>query len=195
MTSIATMESWRTWANLVTAFRLVVGMAVFAYAAVHRDETWNFIGLGIYWVLDVADGYLARRFNQETRIGAQFDILADRVLVALFYMNYAALYPQLIAPIAMFLFQFMVIDHWLSNQFMRWPIKSPNYFHEIDPTIWRWNWSRGGKVLNSAVVTAILVVTKSAAIGCIVCGGILMLKLWSMYLMNRLPAPEDRWAS
>ncbi|MDB4961478.1 MAG: alcohol phosphatidyltransferase [Myxococcales bacterium] len=195
MTSIAATESWRTWANLVTAFRLIVGMTVFAYAAVRRDETWNFIGLGIYWVLDVVDGYLARRFDQETRIGAQFDILADRMLVALFYMNYAALHPELIAPIAMFLVQFMAVDHYLSNQFLRWPIKSPNYFHEVDHRIWMWNWSPAGKLLNSVVVTATLVVTRSAAIGCLVCGGILALKLWSLYLMNRLPAPEDRWAS
>jgi CDP-diacylglycerol--glycerol-3-phosphate 3-phosphatidyltransferase len=193
MTSIAATESWRTWANLVTAIRLIAGMTVFAYAAVHRDERWNFIGLAIYWVLDVVDGFLARRFDQETRIGAQFDILADRLLVALFYMNYAALYPQLIAPIAMFLCQFMAVDHYLSNQFMRWPIKSPNYFDQVDHTIWMWNWSAGGKLLNSVVVTATLVVTKSAVIGCIVCGGILALKLWSMCLMHRLPAPEDRW--
>lgn len=75
-------ETWATWANAATAVRLVVGLVVFAYAAVTRDETWNFIGLGVYWMLDVVDGFLARRFDQETRIGAQMDILADRVLVA-----------------------------------------------------------------------------------------------------------------
>ncbi len=190
---IAARESWRTWANLVTAIRVVVGLAVFAYAAVTRDERWNFIGLGIYWALDVLDGYLARRFDQETRLGAQLDILGDRILVAFFYLNYAMLYPQLIVPIAMFLFQFMGIDHYLSNQFMRWPVKSPNYFYEVDHAIWRWNWSPFGKLLNSAVVTAVLVVTKSAIAGSIVCGAMLVLKVWSAVRLSRLPAPEARW--
>lgn len=186
-------EKWGTWANLVTLVRLVAGIAIFAVAAVRHDETLNFIGLGVYWVLDIVDGYLARRFDQETRIGAQMDILADRVLVAFFYLNYAMLYPQLIVPVALFLFQFMGIDHYLSNQFMRWPIKSPNYFHQVDRTIWYWNWSPGGKLLNSAVVTAVLVLTKSAIIGSIVCGAIIVMKAWSLFRMSQLPPPELKW--
>jgi CDP-diacylglycerol--glycerol-3-phosphate 3-phosphatidyltransferase len=186
-------ESWWTWANLVTMIRLVSGLAIFAYAAVTRSELWNFIGLGVYWVLDVVDGFLARRFDQETRIGAQLDILSDRLLVAFFYLNYVALYPELIVPVAMFLFQFMGIDHFLSNQFMRWPIKSPNYFHEVDRAIWAWNWSPAGKLLNSAVVTAVLVLTKSAVLGSIVCGAILVLKIWTAVQLHRLRPPEASW--
>lgn len=186
-------ESWGTWANLVTAIRLVAGLAIFAYAAVERDEIWNFIGLGVYWLLDVLDGFLARRFDQETRIGAQLDILADRVLVAFFYLNYVALYPHLMVPVAMFLFQFMGIDHFLSNQFMRWPLKSPNYFYLVDRTIWAWNWSPAGKLLNSAAVTAALVLTKSAILGSIVCGAILVLKIWTAVKMHQLAPPEARW--
>jgi len=186
-------EPWATWANLVTAIRLVAGLVVFAYAAVARDELWNFIGLGVYWVLDVVDGFLARRFDQETRLGAQFDILADRVLVAFFYLNYVTLYPQLIVPIVLFLVGFMAIDHFLSNQFMRWPIKSPNYFDQVDHTIWWWNWSPGGKLVNSVVVTGVLVLTHSAVIGTIVCGSILVLKCWTVVRMYRLPPPEPGW--
>jgi CDP-diacylglycerol--glycerol-3-phosphate 3-phosphatidyltransferase len=186
-------ERWTTWANLVTLIRLVAGLVIFAIAAVERDETLNFVGLGVYWALDVVDGFLARRLNQETRIGAQLDILADRVLVAFFYLNYVMLYPQLIVPVAMFLFQFMGIDHYLSNQFLRWPIKSPNYFDAVDRTIWLWNWSPPGKLLNSAVVTGVLVITKSPVLGSIVCGGILVIKLWSTIRIARLAPPELDW--
>jgi CDP-diacylglycerol--glycerol-3-phosphate 3-phosphatidyltransferase len=186
-------ESWGTWANIVTAIRLVAGMAIFGYAAVTRNETWNFIGLGVYWVLDVVDGFLARAFDQETRIGAQMDILADRVLVAFFYLNYVMLYPHLMIPVAMFLFQFMGIDHYLSNQFMRWPLKSPNYFHVVDRTIWLWNWSPIGKLVNSAVVTGVLVLSKNVIAGSLVCGAILAMKFWTAYRMHQLPPPELAW--
>lgn len=186
-------EPWNTWANIATAVRLVSGIAVFAYAAVTANAAWNFVGLGIYWTLDVLDGFLARRFDQETRIGAQLDILADRVLVAFFYLNYTVLHPELIVPVSLFLFQFMFIDHFLSNQFMRWPIKSPNYFYRVDRTIWMLNWSPAGKLLNSGVVTAVLVGTKSPIIGSIVCGGIIVLKLWTAVRMYSLPPPEAGW--
>ena len=174
--------------------RLVSGLAVFAYAATSRDETWNYIGLAVYWGLDILDGYLARRFDQETRLGAQMDILADRVLVAFFYLNYVSLHPDLMVPVAMFLFQFMGVDHYLSNQFLRWPIKSPNYFHVVDRAIWLWNWSPPGKLLNSAAVTAVIVLTESPVIASLACGAIIMIKLWSAVRMHLLRAPEVRWS-
>jgi CDP-diacylglycerol--glycerol-3-phosphate 3-phosphatidyltransferase len=186
-------EPWFTWANLTTAVRVVACMVIFAYAALERDERWNYIGLGVYWVLDVLDGFLARAFDQETRLGAQMDILGDRLLVAFFYLNFVTLHPALMIPVAMFLFQFMGIDHYLSNQFMRWPIKSPNYFHKVDRTIWAWNWSPAGKLLNSGVVTAAIVLTKSPVWSALVCGGIIGIKIWSAIRMYALPDPEAAW--
>lgn len=182
-----------TWANVATAIRLVACLAIFGYAAVTRDETWNYIGLGVYWALDVVDGFLARALDQETRLGAQLDILADRLLVAFFYLNFVALHPDLIVPVALFLFQFMGIDHYLSNQFMRWPIKSPNYFYKVDRTVWAWNWSMAGKLLNSAIVTAVIVLSKSALASSLVCGAILVVKFGSAVRMLRLPPPEAAW--
>ncbi len=187
-------EPWFTWANVATAIRVVAGVVVFAYAAATRDETWNYVGLGVYWVLDVVDGFLARALDQETRLGAQMDILADRLLVAFFYLNYVAVHPAMIIPVALFLFQFMGIDHYLSNQFMRWPIKSPNYFYEVDRRIWAWNWSPAGKLLNSAVVTAVIVLTRSPIAASAVCLAIIGLKIWTAVRMRALPAPETRWS-
>jgi CDP-diacylglycerol--glycerol-3-phosphate 3-phosphatidyltransferase len=76
---------------------------------------------------------------------------------------------------------------------MRWPIKSPNYFHKVDRAIWAWNWSPAAKLLNSAVVTGVLVLTKSPILGSIVCGAIIVLKCWTAVLMHRLPPPEAGW--
>ena len=122
-------EDLRTWANAVTLVRTVGGLILFSVAAFKHSAAWNLAGLAVYWGLDFLDGYLARTLNQETRFGAQMDILADRFLVAFFYLNYLAMHPELAVVIALFLLEFMVLDHYLSNQFMRWRILSPNYFY------------------------------------------------------------------
>lgn len=186
-------ERWSTWANVVTVVRLIACMIVFGIARANGDDTLNLVGLGIYWVLDIVDGALARWLDQETRIGAQLDILVDRVLVAFFYLNYATFYPHLLLPVCLFLVQFMFIDHYLSNQFMRWPIKSPNYFYEVDRTIWRWNWSPAAKAVNTAAVTGVLVVSKNAIAGTAVCAAMLVLKVWSTYRLRTVKPPEESW--
>jgi CDP-diacylglycerol--glycerol-3-phosphate 3-phosphatidyltransferase len=146
-----------TWANAVTALRTLVCVVLFTVAAARHSAAWNLAGLVTFWLLDIADGWLARRLHQETRLGAQFDILADRLLVALFYMNHLAWHHELVVPIALFLVQFMLLDHYLSNQFLRFDLLSPNYFHRVDRVIWGLNWSPPAKLFNTALVTVLLV--------------------------------------
>jgi CDP-diacylglycerol--glycerol-3-phosphate 3-phosphatidyltransferase len=189
------VESPWTWANLATSVRVIACLIVFGYAYRTGSATWNFVGLGLYWALDVLDGFLARAFDQETRLGAQMDILADRILVCLFYVNYLVLHPTMLVPVFLFLFQFMGIDHHLSNQYLRWPIKSPNYFYLVDRTVYALNWSTAGKVLNSAVVTLALVGTGNPWIGSGIAIGIIGIKAWSCVLLNRLPPPEPGWTA
>jgi CDP-diacylglycerol--glycerol-3-phosphate 3-phosphatidyltransferase len=185
-------EDLRTWANAVTLFRTVAGLALFAVAAVERSLAWNLGGLAIYWGLDVLDGFLARRLDQETRFGAQLDIISDRFLVAFFYLNYLALHPEMALPIALFLFEFMVLDHYLSNQFLRWPILSPNYFYVVDRTIWRLNWSPVGKFVNSGAVTILLLATGSILAAMPVLLGLCAIKLYSFVRLQRLLAAETQ---
>lgn len=184
-----------TWANVVTTIRLVGCLAVFGVAAATHDERLNFVGLGLYWALDMLDGFLARKLRQETRLGAQMDILADRLLVFFFYLNYLSFHPALLVPIVLFLFQFAGIDHYLSNQFLRWPVLSPNYFYVVDRTIWLWNWSAPGKLLNSAVITGLLVLTQSVWLSSAAAIAIIGLKLWSCIRLARLVPPEIGWRS
>ncbi len=183
-------EDLRTWANLVTLIRTVAGLTLFVVAAIEHSLAWNLAGLAVYWSLDFLDGFLARRLHQETRFGAQFDILSDRFLIAFFYFNYLALHPETAVVIALFLFQFMMLDHYLSNQFMRWPILSPNYFYLVDETIWRLNWSRPGKVFNSAAVTILLLVSGPAWAAAAVLITLYAIKLYSFVRLYRLPSPE-----
>lgn len=187
-------EDLRTWANAVTLVRTVGGLVLFSVAAFKHNAAWNLAGLAVYWALDVFDGYLARALNQETRFGAQMDILSDRFLVAFFYLNYLAMYPDLAVIIALFLFEFMVLDHYLSNQFMRWPILSPNYFYVVDGTIWRLNWSVPGKFLNTGLVTILVLATKSVWPVLPVLVGLVCVKIYSCVRLHRLPPPEHRFS-
>ena len=179
-----------TWANILTVARTVVGLAVLSIAAFQGSDQWNFAGLAIYWVFDSLDGIIARVFDQETRFGAQIDILSDRLLAAFFYINYLVMHPHLVVPIAIFLFEFMFLDHYLSNQFIRWPILSPNYFYKVDRQIWRLNWSAPAKSLNGGLVPLLLFITQSPWPALPVLAVLIGLKTYSCVRLHRLPPPE-----
>jgi CDP-diacylglycerol--glycerol-3-phosphate 3-phosphatidyltransferase len=187
-------ETWRTWPNAVTALRVAAALACFVVAALRQSEAWSYAGLAVYWVLDVADGALARALRQETRIGAQLDILSDRLLIGAFYANFLRGHPALAIPIALHLLQFVVLDQYLSQQFMRWPCLSPNYFHEVDRTIWAWNWSPAAKIANGPLATGAIVGAALAGVGWIlpaaVCAAVSATKVWSIVRLASLPEPE-----
>ncbi len=187
-------ETWRTWPNLVTGVRVVAALACFVTAALTASSAWNWAGLAVYWVLDVVDGSLARALRQETRIGAQLDILSDRLCLGGFYANFLREHPVLAIPIALHLVQFVVLDQYLSHQFMRWPCISPNYFHEVDRKTWAWNWSPAGKVANGALVTGAIVAAGllgwSWMVPAAVSLAVIGLKIWTIGRLASLPAPE-----
>lgn len=183
-------ENLLTWANSVTLVRTVAGLILFSVAAFAHSLIWNLAGLAVYWVMDCLDGFLARSLNQETRFGAQMDILSDRFLMAFFYLNYLALNPDLVVVIALFLFEFMLLDHYLSNQFMRWQLLSPNYFYLVDRRIWWLNWSAPGKFFNSGMVTILLLTTQSTWAVWPVLGVLYCIKIYSWFSLHRLPSPR-----
>jgi CDP-diacylglycerol--glycerol-3-phosphate 3-phosphatidyltransferase len=183
-------EDLRTWANAVTVFRTVAGLALFSVAALEHSTRWNLAGLVIHAGLDVLDGYLARALDQETRFGAQLDILSDRILIAFFYLNCLAMHPEWAVVIALFLFEFMVLDHYLSNQFLRYPILSPNYFYVVDRRIWLLNWSVPGKFFNSGIVTILLLLTRSVWPVLPVLIVLFGIKIYSFVRLHRLPPAE-----
>ena len=187
-------EPWRTWANLVTLVRAVAGLALFAVAAARGSEALNFTGLAVYWVLDIADGAVARALGQETRLGAQLDILADRLLCFFFYFNYMSWHPGVIVPVSLFMFQFAFLDHFLSNQFIRWPILSPNYFHAVDRVVWALNWTGPAKVVNGALMLCLLVGAQAVWVASAFSIVMMGVKVYSIRRLGRLPPPEDEMA-
>jgi CDP-diacylglycerol--glycerol-3-phosphate 3-phosphatidyltransferase len=154
-------------------------------AIIHRSLTYNFIGLAIHWTGDVLDGFYARKFKQETILGAEIDIISDRVAMVFFYINYLFFKPFLFLPITIYLLNFVFFDFYLSYQFVKYDIISVNYFYKVDKTVYRLNFSPIGKFCNSAVMTLILVFFTQLKLLAILIGiGLIGVKLYSIYRLN-----------
>lgn len=76
-----------TLANQVTIARILL-IPVFVAAVIHygrtSTESFRWLALGSFFVAaasDGIDGWIARRFNQRTRLGAILDPVADKLLV------------------------------------------------------------------------------------------------------------------
>ncbi len=182
-------ERLGTSANLVTLVRTVAAVAVAGAAIRQESLTLLVVSLGIYWVGDMLDGFVARVRGCETRIGAVFDILSDRLSAAVFYLGLAWLNNDLVLPVLIYLAEFMVVDAFLSLAFLAWPIRSPNYFFVVDRPLWLWNWSKPGKAANSAIFAVILLATGSALLGVVIATALLVLKCVSLVRLGRLGLP------
>ena len=76
-----------TFANKITILR-ILAVPAFIVALLYsspEDEYLRTVALGIFLfatISDLVDGYIARRFDQQTRIGTILDPLADKILVS-----------------------------------------------------------------------------------------------------------------
>jgi len=98
--------------NVLTAMRAVVTLIVIALFSF--EFPWKFeviFGLFVFGSLtDFFDGYLARRWNIESKFGKVFDSLFDKVFTLVFYMM---LIPYGVVPVfllALLLFRELVVD-------------------------------------------------------------------------------------
>lgn len=192
-----------TPATIITFVRTIAAVTIIGFA-IHQGpsdgEFWDsslkllVLGLVVYWLGDMLDGQVARRFDHETRIGAVLDIMSDRFCAAAFYFGLAWLHPEFTIPVAIYLAEFMVIDSFLSITFLAWKIRSPNYFHVIDRTVYLYNWSHPGKAVNSALFAVLLLVTRMPWLGAVIASALLVLKVASLVRLMRigLPIPEGR---
>ncbi|CAN5407183.1 hypothetical protein BH09PAT4_BH09PAT4_01370 [soil metagenome] len=184
-------DGWVTWPNLVTLLRTLATVVLVGIAVWKHSELLLFISLSIYWVGDMADGAVARLLKQETRTGAMYDILADRLCVAMFYVSYAGFHHDIIVPIAIFLFNFMLVDNQLSLAFLKWPIMSPNYFYAVDKTIYKLNWSPLAKSTNTSLFLITVVLTHLWWLAAIIALLFLGIKVYSTMLVARLKPPAS----
>ncbi len=181
-------KSFTSWPNLITLIRLLASLVFFTLAAVKSNPSLNFIGLGLHWFGDVADGLLARRTRQETILGAEIDIIADRLESVFFYLNFLHFNPHLILPIVIYLIDFAFVDFYLSYQFLKYPIISPNYFYLIDQRVYRYNFSPLAKFCNSTVVALLLIfIPEWQLLATLFASGLILLKIRSIFWLREKP--------
>lgn len=151
-----------------------------------QNLTINLIGLAVHWVLDMVDGRLARAFKQETVFGAQFDILSDRLLVIFFLLNLILLKPVILFPVVLYFAEFILLDTFLSIQFLNWGIISPNHFYKVDHKIWVLNWSPPAKFLNSSLVILLLLLTDLDWLPAFAAVLLIIIKLFSIIRLQKI---------
>jgi CDP-diacylglycerol---glycerol-3-phosphate 3-phosphatidyltransferase len=182
-------ENILTLANAVTLARTAGCLTAVTLSISTGRPELLFAGLAIHCVGDMADGVVARRRNEETRAGAVLDIVSDRLCIAIYYLSYGHLQHDMLLPIALFLFQFMVLDAHLSLAFLNWPLRSLNYFYLVDRALYAWNWSTPGKALNSGALVLLMLTTTSPAACTALVVAITAVKLASLIRLHRMGVP------
>jgi CDP-diacylglycerol--glycerol-3-phosphate 3-phosphatidyltransferase len=148
------------WPNLITTVRTAAAIVLGFVALVQADWVLLLIAYGTYWVGDIADGRVARWLDQETRLGAVFDILCDRACSTICIGALLVIRPEFAPALCIYFIQFMVVDALLTMSFLHWPwLSSPNYFYRVDPLIYRFNWSQPAKAANTSLLLALLLVS------------------------------------
>ncbi len=178
-------EDLTTIANAVTLLRTIVAVPLGVWAVATGHVVPLVIGYVVYWLGDMADGWTARRFGQETRIGAVLDIICDRACTAVLCAGLVVLRPELWLVAAVFLLSFMMIDTMLSLAFLCWPIVSPNHFDTVDRATYAWNWSPLAKATNTSAVI-ITAVAGWVVVASVIALAVLAVKLWSVRRVARL---------
>ncbi len=172
--------------NILTLIRLFSSIPFFTVALITQRELYNFVGLGIHWVGDYLDGVWARKFGQETILGAEIDIIADRIEMLFFFLNFLFFHPHLYLPAVLFILDFAFIDFYLSYQFVKFDIISPNYFYKIDKRVYLLNFTRPAKSINSSLVAVLLIFLPSVPwLATVSAAGLIVIKSYSVHLLNK----------
>jgi len=184
-------ERYYSEANFITYLRLVFSLFFFLLSILKANPLYLFIGFGIHWIGGFIDGFYARQFKQETIFGAELDVIADRLEIIFFYVNFLYFRPYLFLPVTLYLIDYAFIDFYLSYQFIKYNIISPNYFYKVDKIVYLLNYSPGGKFSNSSVVTLMLIFLPQfhivvTVIACILIG----VKSYSIYRLSKINKEE-----
>lgn len=179
--------------NVITVIRFVGSLVFFMLAIVKMNPTFNFIGLGIHYIGDMADGNWARFFKQETILGAEIDIIADRVEFLMFYSIFLVFNPELVVPVALFVVNFAFIDFYLSYQFPKFGLISINHFNRVDQIVYKLNFSFLAKPINTVVITFTLIFFPQFWVfAAVFAVGLMITKFYSIYRLFQLEPYKRR---
>jgi len=170
--------------NTLTVARTTISLVLAVWAGHTGSVPVLVAAYLVYWLGDSADGFAARHMDQETRIGAVFDIVCDRACTAMVAAAFLRVEPEAALPIGIFLFQFCVVDTMLSLSFLPFGIKSPNYFYLVDRAIYRVNWTHPAKALNNSLVVVLCLLHLMWAAGAVALV-VLGVKVWSLVRLAR----------
>jgi CDP-diacylglycerol--glycerol-3-phosphate 3-phosphatidyltransferase len=84
--------------NLLSLFRIVL-VPLLVVVLLTKFENKEFVGLGVFLLAaltDLLDGWVARRFRLETRLGKLLDPAADKILIAAAFISLVELNPGLV---------------------------------------------------------------------------------------------------
>jgi cardiolipin synthase (CMP-forming) len=85
------VDRWlRQVPNVLSSIRILLAIPI-AVTLVHHQYMATLALFGAAAVSDVADGFLAKRFGWQTRLGAVLDPAADKLLLATVFVTLAAL--------------------------------------------------------------------------------------------------------
>ena len=148
-----TKDRERVWtgATALTVGRATVAGGIFVYAIIASSPTLLLVALAVSMLLDFFDGFLARSMESETILGAQLDGLADRLAAAFVITGVISMRGDaatVIAAVAVWT-QFGLVDQFLTGQFLRFGLWSPDHFYAIDERVWRDNWSPPAKLASN----------------------------------------------
>ncbi len=183
-------DTLATLPSAITLIRTILAVVFALLAATSGSLSWLIAAIATYWVGDIADGWVARLTKRETRSGAIFDIMADRLCVGLIYLIFGFWHPELLWTIGLYLVEFIFIDGFLSLSFLFWPLLSPNYFFLVDKQIFILNWSTIGKAANSSIFLLVTVIFQQPWLSFIIAAAVLSIKLysiWRLYTVVSLP--------
>lgn len=179
-------ESVFSEANIMTLIRVVSSLTFFTLAILKHNPTYNYIGFGIHWIGDFIDGFCARKLKQETILGAEIDIIADRLEIICFYVIFLYFRPYIYLPVMLYLINYAFVDFYLSYQFVKFDIISPNYFYKVNKKVYKFNYSPVAKFCNSSVVTLLLIFLPHLyLLVAVIAGGLVAVKSYSVFLLRK----------
>jgi CDP-diacylglycerol---glycerol-3-phosphate 3-phosphatidyltransferase len=112
------------WANIATLSRVVL-IPVVIYSYLLDTESSHFVAAFLFTVAsltDWLDGYLARKLNQSSALGAFLDPVADKLLVAVMLMMLVSVYPPLLLAAGIIIAREIVVSalrEWMAAKGLR----------------------------------------------------------------------------